>query len=155
MTVGAGGRVAAGAHQVVEYLLAPRVVKLPLTPAHCPGMLVWRDNIIPAMDLGVLFGRGQPQLGESRNAVVLAYQHEPLQPLRHGAVLVETEPREVHVSDDLACPLPESPGALRYWACSCFRHEEDAVPVIDPAYLFGRPPPGQPHADIQVECRMC
>lgn len=141
MDVGAGFRVAAGAHQVVEYLLSPETMSLPLTPAHCRGVMIWREQMIPVVDLAPLLPGGGTQASGWRRAVVLAYQEAPGEPLRYGALLVRAAPIEVFAADDMACPLPGDPEVFRYFACSCFAHDDKAIPVLDTARLFARPLP--------------
>lgn len=141
MDVGAGFRVAAGGHQVVEYLLSPETVNLPLTPAHCRGVMIWREQMIPVVDLAPLLPGGETRVHGWRRAVVLAYQEAPGEPLHYGALLVRAAPLEVIASDDMACPLPGDPDVFRYFACSCFAHDDKAVPVLDTARLFARPLP--------------
>ncbi|NIR59400.1 MAG: chemotaxis protein CheW [Gammaproteobacteria bacterium] len=141
MDAGAGWHVAAGAHRVVEYLLSPEIVRLPLTPAHCPGVLIWREKMVPVTDLAALLGGDEREAQARRHAVVLAYQMAPGQPLRYGAVLVDGAPYEVYVADDMACALPEGSEVVRHVACSCFTHDDRVIPILDVARLFDRPLP--------------
>ncbi len=147
MDVGAGRRVAAGTHHVVEYLLSPNTIGLPLAPAHCPAVLIWREQIIPSVNLAGLSSSAQPGTHEWRGAVVLAYQEEPGKPLRYGALLVYAAPEETWVSDDMACPLPEESTAFQYFTSACFAHEEQAVPVVDTTKLFSESPPEVPSSN--------
>jgi chemotaxis signal transduction protein len=141
MDVGGGYRVAAGAYQVVEYLLSPETVSLPLTPAHCRGVMIWRKQMIPVVDLAPLLPGGETRVRGWRRAVVLAYQETPGEPLRYGALLVRAAPLEIFADDGMACPLPGDPEVFRHFACSCFTHDNKATPVLDIARLFARPLP--------------
>jgi chemotaxis signal transduction protein len=134
--VGGRWRLAVGGHCVVEYLLSPPTHPLPRVPAHCLGVLLWQERMIPLVDLGpVLSGEPQPAGRGGLRAVVLAYEEAAGQPLRYGALAVRSAPVEVWASDEMACPLPESP-ALGHLARSCFEHHEETIPVLDPAALF-------------------
>ncbi len=137
MDVGGRWRLAVGGDRVVEYLLSPPTHALPRMPAHCLGALVWREQMIPILDLSLVLSQ-QPQAPErsALRVVVLAYQESPGQPLRYGALAVRSAPVEVWASDDMACPLPEDPPALGHFARSCFTHREQPVPVLDTAMLF-------------------
>ncbi len=159
MEVGAGRRVAAGTNHVVEYLLSPETIRLPLTPAYCPAVLIWREQIIPSLDLAQLAPNPEPARHEWHGAVVLAYQEAPGMPLRYGAVLVHAAPQETWVSNNMACPLPEESTAFQHFSSACFAHEEKAVPVLDTHRLFcetlpwtpisprnGKPAPSPPAA---------
>ncbi len=144
MDVGAGQRVAAGTHHVVEYLLSPKTIGLPLAPAHCPAVLIWREQIIPSVDLTGLSPNRGPVRHAWQGAVVLAYQDAPGKPLRYGALLVYAAPEETWVSNDMACPLPEASARFQYFTCACFSHQEQAIPVMDTARLFSESPPWTP-----------
>ncbi len=137
MNVGAGWRVAVGAHRVVEYLMSPPTLALPRMPAHCLGVLLWREQMIPVLDLSPVLS----EEAEVRDrAVVLAYQEMPRQPLRYGALVVRAAPVEVWVNDSMACLLPEDPPAFRHFSCSCFLHQEKAIPILDTTRLFAEAP---------------
>lgn len=140
MDVGGGWSVATGAQHMIEYLLSPEWVPLPLTPRHCPGVLVWRERIIPVVDIGLLFGARAHHADRGMNAAVLAYQGDAGRRPDYGAVLLDRMPREVHVTDDMACALPAEPETVARVACSCFRYGDRAVPILDLPCLFGTPP---------------
>lgn len=149
MDVGAGWRVAAGGPHVVEYLLVADVLSVPGVPRHCAGLLIWRERLIPLLDLEPLLApRGEAlSPGRSRRAVVLAYQEAPGQPLSYGALLVGAAPDELWVSDDMAAALPHMPQAFRHIARACFAEDDRSVPILDVQQLFARPLP----ADLVLE----
>ena len=120
---------------MVEYLLSPQIINVPLRSAHCAGVTIWRERWIPVLDLA----RANPQpiaQAEHVHVVVLAYQFAPGQELHHGALVVRAPPREALVSDAMACPLPDDLAALQDIACACFAHEKKAIPVVDVTRLF-------------------
>ncbi len=141
LDLGAGQRVAAGGRHIVEYLLSPESVRVPLVPAQCVSLMVWRERLIPLIDLAPVL---QPRVAAAPGcprAVVLAHQAAPRESLSYGALLVRAAPFEAWVSDDMARPLPEEPYAFRHFSCSCFDHEGTAVPILNVAWLFSRPLP--------------
>jgi chemotaxis signal transduction protein len=138
MDVGEDVQVAAGSPHVVEYLLAPETIDIPRTPRHCAGLLVWRERMIPVIDLARLFAGWRTA---SQRAVILAYQESPGQPLRYGALLVRSAPTETWVSDDMACALPQTHEVFRHFARACFANEDRAIPILDTRRLFTRPVP--------------
>ena len=144
MDVGAGRRVAAGTHHVVEYMLWPPIIGLPLAPAHCPAVLIWRERILPSIDLAGLSPKRGPVGDAWEGAVVLAYQEAPGKPLRYGALRVYAAPKETWVSNDMACPLPEESVAFRYFTSACFADQEQAVHVLDTTKLFSESLPRTP-----------
>lgn len=138
MDVGDGVTVAAGTAHVAEYLVAAEPIPLPRTPAHCAGVMVWRDRLIPVIDLArLLTGRRSPP-GPHRRAVILAYQEAAGRPLQYGALYVAGAPTRTAVSDDMACALPDAQPALPHLARACFSYRDKAVAILDPGALFAR-----------------
>ena len=141
LDLGADRCVAVGGRHIVEYLLSPESVRVPLVPAHCVGIMVWRERLIPLIDLAPVLHLQVAAVPGCPRVVVLAYQTAPREPLCYGALLVRAAPFEVWASDDMARALPEEPEALRHFCCSCFDHEGKTTPILDVARLFSRPLP--------------
>lgn len=139
LDVGGEYRLAAPAHLVVEYLLVLEIVPVPCTPVHCPGVLLWREHLIPVVDLAPLLPT--PGTTGQRFAIVFAWQDAPGQPLEYGALVVHAAPSEALVTDDMACALPDDAAVFGHIANACFMHAERRVPVLDVARLFARPLP--------------
>ena len=141
MDVGDGVAVAAGTAHVVEYLLAADPMPVPRAPEHCAGLIVWRDRLIPVIDLARLLTGRRSAPGPHRRAVILAYQQAAGRPLQYGALFVTAAPTQTSVSDDMACALPDTQPALAHIARACFTHQDQAVAIVDPRHLFDRPLP--------------
>lgn len=141
MDVGDGVAVAAGTAHVVEYLLAADPMPVPRAPEHCAGLIVWRERLIPVIDLARLLTGRDNAPGPHRRAVILAYQQAAGRPLQYGALFVTAAPTQTSVSDDMACALPDTQPALAHIARACFTHQDQAVAIVDPRQLFDRPLP--------------
>lgn len=141
MDVGDGVAVAAGTAHVVEYLLAADPMPVPRAPEHCAGLIVWRERLIPVIDLARLLTGRDNAPGPHRRAVILAYQQAAGRPLQYGALFVTAAPTQTSVSDDMACALPDTQPALAHIARACFTHQDQAVAILDPRQLFDRPLP--------------
>lgn len=141
LEVASGTRLAAGAPFVVEYLLESETIPVPRTPRHCPGVMLWRERMIPVVDLLPVLSGSRPPSGDWSRSVVLAWQKAPGAPLQYGALRVCAPPLEVFTADDMACSLPDDLPLMRHLARSCFRYESSAIPVLDVARLFGAPLP--------------
>jgi len=139
LDVAGGMRLAAGAPFVVEYLLDPETIELPRLPAHCRGVMLWRERIIPVIDLAPILAGVEGLSGGWSRAVVLAWQDAPGQPLQYGALSVLKAPVELFVSDSDARPLPERPEILRQFAGSCFGYDDEVIAIVDVRRLFTRP----------------
>lgn len=136
---GHGLHAAVGGQHLAEYLHAPQVRQIPLTPAHTRGALVWRERLVPLLDLARLAGNedsSKTSPGQPRGAIVLAYRDTPEAPLQYGALALATVPREIGVSDDSACDLPTVPAFWQALAASCVTHENRPLPILRVRQLF-------------------
>ena len=137
---GAGLRAVAGGRHMVEYLRAPQAVEIPLAPVHARGVLVWRKQWVPLVDLARLVydshGDSHGSSEKSRDAIVLAYRETPQSPLRYGALTLAAAPREIEVSNDLACDLPLTPAFWGVLAASCIIYENQPVPILRVRNIF-------------------
>lgn len=132
---------AVGLHELVEVLSRPKLFHVPMASRRCHHVLVWRDQILPVVDLGAEH-RAESEEGDQGGAVtaIAVYQTVPGEPLRHGALQLAVMPKTVSVADSMACALPDSSAPMRELAISCFSYENFAVPVIDLTRIFERKP---------------
>ena len=141
LDVAAGWQFAVGSRHVIEYVLSPEASAIPLAPAHCQGMLAWRERLIPLVDLAALLAMQQTSRHKPRRAVILGYWDPSRLAVRYGALAVRTPPTDLTVSDDMACALPEEPAVIRHLCRSCFVHRDEIIPILDTARLFAQPLP--------------
>lgn len=130
---------AVGGQHLAEYLRAPQVTEVPLTPAHTRGALVWRKRLVPLIDLARLAdneGSSEKHQEQPQGAIVLAYRETPHAPLQYGALVLASVPREIGVRDDMACDLPTAPTFWGALAASCITHENRPVPILRVRHLF-------------------
>ena len=57
LVVGEGMQVAVSDYEMIEYVIDPQLHPVPITPTHCSNAMLWREQIIPVMDIPVLFGK--------------------------------------------------------------------------------------------------
>lgn len=134
---GAGLRAVTSVEHMAEYLRAPQVVEIPLVPVHARGVLVWRQQWVPLIDLTRLASHGHGVSDvKSKNAIVLAYRETPQSPLRYGALTLVAAPREIEVSNDMACDLPITPSFWGVFAASCITYENQPVPILRVRNIF-------------------
>jgi chemotaxis signal transduction protein len=128
--------IAVGDHEMAEYVQDRNFYSVPGSPGYCSSVLVWRNNIVPVMDLSALiFGAA----GAQSNALVcmLNYQQEPSTPLQHLALRVVRTPQKIRVDDEHACELPEGlqSSVLGQVSLACFSYDGLPVLVLDIARL--------------------
>lgn len=138
LDVGSGQQVAVSPQQLREFVHAAEILRVPLARDYCAGVIVWRGQLVPVVELPVLLG-AEASVAGSVPVGVLAYRDAPGEPLRHGAVPLASEPRESWVNDEMACALPRELASWRAIALSCFRYAGSPVPILHLRRLFNEP----------------
>lgn len=129
--------VAVAGSEMFEYLLSPPSHPIPLAPNHCTRAMIWRNAVVPIMDLPMLLGLAS-RSGQFVGIAVVAYQTRAGMPLDYVGLPLEKPPVRIKVEDRQACDLPETDSDL--WesiklACACFTHDGRPVPVLNISYL--------------------
>ncbi len=139
LTGAPGYHLAAGIHEVQEYMVAPGILEVPLSPPHCPQLILWRDQFVPLFDLRRLHDHNLTRADAAppvSGVIVLAYQREPGLALEYLALFLYAEPQKILVDDSAAVIWPtEYPQALRGLVRSLFMHDDRVVSVLDLAAL--------------------
>jgi len=131
-------RAAVGNQYMVEYLVTPEIeiMPVPLSPDYSPGVMVWRKQIIPVIDLVRPLNPGFESSGDISGVMVLAYQDAPGTPLKHGALAIRAAPENIMVNGDSACAIPISPKVWQKLAIACFSDQDDAIPILNVQIIF-------------------
>ena len=134
-----GRHIALPPHTTYALIENPVIATVPGAAHHACGLLRWQGELLPVLDLGALLhpGASAAAAATPRYALIVAYQSAPRTPLAYGAIVLEQLPQTIAVSDDAHCALPDDSELWPLLALSCFRHEEQAVPILDTARLFG------------------
>ncbi|MDO5653759.1 MAG: chemotaxis protein CheW [Brachymonas sp.] len=133
-----GRHVAFSGHATQELIEHPEVQVVPGAAYYGYGLLWWQQRHIPLIHLESVL-RAYPAFDPAvppQFALVLAYQTAPREPLQYGAITVTDIPYSQRVSDADFCPLPKDSDMWEELAISCFRHQEQAIPVLDAARIF-------------------
>lgn len=126
-----------GVHQAAEYIKSPSLHAIPMAPNYCKNIILWRDLMIPVIDIRLLAGIPY-STDAKRNRIVMitAYQTKDDKPIEHVAFKLETVPQKIQVHDDSACKLPPSyPDTLKPYVVSLFKHNNTLTSVFDIAQL--------------------
>ena len=126
---------AVGERELVHLIETPTLLAVPRSPYYCQQVLVWNNTVLPAMDLAAWL-RGQPVQHQQTLAGVFAYQTRPGAEPEYGALLLAGIPTRVRVTDEQACALPKRPGNWRTLAISCFKQDDNPIPILDLLYIF-------------------
>jgi chemotaxis signal transduction protein len=128
-------RAACGHHEMWQVLISPKLFSVPCTPFYCDTVLIFQDNILPILDIVSLF-EGQKIVQSNRVVGIAIYQEAPNEPIRYVGIHLADMPLSIFVRDDQVCDLSVDLQFQEPLAISCFSHENQAIPIIDFAYLF-------------------
>lgn len=135
-----GKLVAFAPHATQELIELPQWVPVPGAAYYAYGLLFWQERHIPFIHLeSVLLA--YPAFDATAvppYALVLAYQNAPGEPLQYGAIAATGIPYAQTVSDGDSSPLPSDSDMWVELAVSCFRHQDQTIPILDAAKIFGR-----------------
>lgn len=130
---------AVGERQMVHLLPSDTALfEVPRSPVYCSRLVIWHEQILPLMDLGLRL-LGRPMVNQGLLAVV-AFPGSRSTQTSHGALLLNAPPVRLRVNDSQACVLPDSLQIWRQLAVACFEQAEiGLVPVLDLAMVFSHP----------------
>lgn len=127
---------ATGEFEISQIITEPQLYPVPGAPAHCNRVCNWQNRLLPVLDLATWL-RGNGSVMRDRSVVAIAAYREESDALpNYGGLLLAATPRQITVDDNQACPLPARPVNWPRIAISCFRHQDQAVPIIDLGTVF-------------------
>lgn len=130
-----GFRAAVGEREMAHLIEMPILEAIPQTPLHCQYVMLWEGEILPVMDLTAWL-TGRPAMLDHISVGIVGWQEEAGGTPQYGALLLNQVPQKVAVDDTQFCDLPESPPGWREVTISCFRHNNQPIPILDVPRLF-------------------
>jgi chemotaxis signal transduction protein len=137
LTFGDSCHAAVGTRELLHLVDAPEIFAVPCTPEYCRNVVLWQERLLPVMDVAVRFG-AQPQTAPF--LAVIGFQERRGEYPQFGALMLSSPPRQVSVSDEQTCSLPDTSSVWRELAISCFEHQGSPVPVLNLRRIFGNAP---------------
>jgi len=131
---GYGLQAAVGYNEMWQILMSPKIFEIPCTPKYCNQVLVFQDHILPLLDISYLL-KGKKSITDDVVSIAL-YQDDPNKPVNYAGITCATIPRSINVSDDQMCELPNEQQYWKPFCVSCFSLENQAIPIINLAYIF-------------------
>jgi len=133
-----GRHIALAPYATYALIENPDVARVPGAARYAYGLVTWQDKRLPLIDLNILLHPDSAAASSAapRYALVVAYRNQARGPLAYGAVGLSALPQTVFASDEDQCALPADSTLWPQLALSCFRHEGQAVPILDAAGLF-------------------
>jgi chemotaxis signal transduction protein len=130
-------RAAVGARELLHLVDAPATFAVPLAPDYCRRVVLWQERLLPVMDIAARVG-AQPC--NASFLAVIGYQRQRGEYPQFGALMLSSPPRQLAVSDEQTCPLPDEGSAWQELAISCFEHQGAPVPVLNLRRIFSSAP---------------
>jgi len=123
--------------------------RIPMAPAHCDRVLVWQKRVLPILDLRLLINasliKANSNTGDSADSNTAVNQsfcvlgwcrHDDV--TEYGVIATTAVPRRIVVTDDKSmAATAEQAASWRSFAVGFFSYHGIAVPILDPATLFG------------------
>lgn len=136
LTLDASLCAAVGQREMVFLIETPVLLDVPLSPFYCCQAVVWKQRLLPVMDLAAWLHQN-PALPRQQTLMgVFAYQTQAGAESAYGALRLAAIPDRTQVSDDQACALPKQPSGWPTLAISCFKHNEQPIPILDLPRIF-------------------
>lgn len=135
----AGRYIAFAPHATQELLENPQCLAVPASAYYGYGLLHWQEQHIPLIHLESVI-KAYPAFDANTPpayALILAYQPQAGAALQYGAIAVTNIPTSITVRDTDFAPLPKDSDMWGEFSMSCFKHDNQHIPIIDVARMFG------------------
>ncbi len=119
-------------HEVLE---TPEVMFVPGIARYGLGLVRWRDEWLPLIDMNALVTGGAVQPHHESYCIIIAYRGEH-DYIDYAALSLPAFPQVIEVLNDNICALPQDGFDWSRIARSCFRHVDSRVPIVDGSLLF-------------------
>lgn len=146
LDLGHGRLAAVGEREQFHVVYDARPIAVPFTPAHCRHALLWADQPLPVVDLGVRVD-GRPSRVDSGYLGVYGYRDRGDSTVRFGALWLSTPPRRATVAESFVISDPVVRTGLHELSLAWFALQESAVAVVDLAAVFAPLPGNQSNHD--------
>lgn len=121
-----------------ELVDSPDILPIPATQDYALGMIQWRDQWLPLLDLhSLLCNTGTAQHSDTAHYLIVAYYTTDAQ-VAYVALSLPYFPYLLQISDSALCALPNDNPIWADIADSCIRFQDHRVPIVDSSHLFNR-----------------
>ena len=126
-------KAAVGGRELLHLIDTPVIYAVPHTPSFCNKVVSWQEQLLPVMDIAAKLGGANQSV---KFIAVVGYQNQRGKQPEYAGLKLDSPPKQVSISDEHACNLPE---AAQFWheiAISCFEYQGEAIPVINLQVVF-------------------
>lgn len=125
----------------VKYLeQVTQVVTVPGLPAYSSQAFVWREQLIPLLQLSQLLSSRPLTCPKAPLVAIVAYRSSGSESLQLGALPLAGKPELIRVSAEQARPVDSLSGRWPHLSCAALSHEERLYPVLNLSHLFDSTP---------------
>lgn len=117
-----------------------QVVTVPGLPAYSSQGFVWREQLIPLLQLSQLLTSRPLTCPNAPLVAIVAYRSSGKETLQLGALPLAGKPELIQVSAEQARPVDSLSGRWPHLSCAALSHEEQLYPVLDLSHLFDSTP---------------
>lgn len=118
-----------------ELIETPELLFIPGVVNECEGLLHWRDQWLPVLNLANLF-LGLPLPPNAPVYVLVVAYFKASGDVAYAGIALTEPPESVIVKSEDQYPLPSYTHKWNEWVLSCFLHNGIATPVVDVHALF-------------------
>jgi len=130
-------KLALAQYELIEIITEPMIYAVPVGPVYCQNMLLWRDQLLPLIDLELLSNH-LPTIVDKKYYIVVAWQLKEGEPLHYGALTLLDLPENIVVDDEWQTLLPQNLSeVLSTASLSCFNYDNNAIVIPDLKALYG------------------
>lgn len=121
-----------------EFIDCPKtILKVPQSADYAYGMIEWRENWMPLIDMRAFLNTTDEPLHHSPPfCLILAYMPDNSSSLSFGAIALHHVPKAEYVTDQDFHTLPNDNRLWSKIAMSCFLYQNTPVPIISVSKLF-------------------
>ena len=129
--------IAIGYHHIIEYVDIANcsLISVPLSFGYASSLMIREGEILPIIDLAKYFN---PKLKDEdvTGVILVNYQEAPEQPLKQGGIIIRNFPKEILVTTEMGCLLPEKELDWHAMADACLEYNDKPVPVLKVEKIF-------------------
>lgn len=123
-----GDKFSVAEYELIEYVVAPELIELPLTPDYCSTILLWHERMVPVVNFGIMMAEENPLL---HSVAILAYQENPGDDLNYIGVSMQMPPLKINISDNQAASVQEVDNTVwRALSVSCYKEQDAVIPIL-------------------------
>lgn len=134
---GMGYKAAVGGRELFHLIDVPVTFDVPHTPWYCRKVVSWQGRLLPVMDIAARLSHVEQEI---KFIAVVGYQNKRGEQPEYAALQLNAPPRQVSVSDEQACGLPENTSGWEQISIACFEHQGEVFPVLGLNTLFNTTP---------------